>query len=242
MKKLCMALLCISTPLFAANYKYIAHNSVTYPEEKVLDLIRKFLPENPIVLEAGAFDGKDTKVMSNLWKDGHIHAFEPNPASYAKLKDLTKDCANVQCYFLAVDNKCGISNFHVCVEPGNEGSSSLLTPTEVTKYFKFEDKPIQVPCTTLDTWARTYGIDHVDFMWLDLEGCEMRALEGAKELLKTVRVIYTEINLWPVHDGTALYAEVRDFLEKEGFVEIWQHFYHPIWVGNVVFVRADQKA
>ena len=45
----------------------------------------KFLPENPVILEAGAHKGKDTVEMAKLWPAGTIHAFEPVPSLFKKL-------------------------------------------------------------------------------------------------------------------------------------------------------------
>ncbi len=231
----------IPVTLSALNYQLIARNCVEYPLERVLDLIEQFIPKNPVILEAGGFDGTDTKAMVQKWPLGTFHVFEPLPESYAKLKTACKNFTNTHCYFTALTDYCGLTDFYACTEPGNEGSSSILPPQELTKYFSFEDRPLQVPCTTIDAWVKNNNIDHVDFMWLDLEGNELKTLQGAHETLKTVKAIYTEVNLWAVHKGTSLYSQVRELLEEEGFIEIWQHFYHPIWVGNVLFVRIPMR-
>jgi len=47
--------------------------------------IAKYLPVNPVIIEAGAYIGNDTLEMSKVWPKGRIYAFEPVPMLYEKL-------------------------------------------------------------------------------------------------------------------------------------------------------------
>jgi hypothetical protein len=57
------------------------------------EYIARFLPPNPIIVEAGAHSGKDTLSMCMLWPSGTIYAFEPIPAIFEQLVERTKECA-----------------------------------------------------------------------------------------------------------------------------------------------------
>ena len=46
-------------------------------------LLKKILPANPVIIEAGAQFGEDTQWMSQFWPQGKIYAFEPSPESFA---------------------------------------------------------------------------------------------------------------------------------------------------------------
>ena len=46
--------------------------------------IAQFLPENPVILEAGAHVGTDTVEMVNLWPKCTVYAFEPVPELFDK--------------------------------------------------------------------------------------------------------------------------------------------------------------
>jgi len=48
---------------------------------------RAFLPEKPVILEAGAHKGKDTVELAKIWPKGTIHAFEPVPTLFKKTCD-----------------------------------------------------------------------------------------------------------------------------------------------------------
>ena len=40
--------------------------------------------KDPVIIEAGACDGEDTVIMSNMFPNGMIYSFEPVPALYQK--------------------------------------------------------------------------------------------------------------------------------------------------------------
>jgi FkbM family methyltransferase len=209
----------------------------TKTDQVPVSLLESLLPDNPIVLEAGARFGEDTGWMSELWPNGHIHAFEPTPVSYALLKENTKQCKNVSCYNLALAEKNGSALFYI--DGGDGGANCLLKPTAWfnTNHFHGDlSKPIAVECITLDNWAKKNGISRIDFMWLDMEGHELLALQSGPEILKTVRVIFTEVNLQLFRENIPLYHEVKAWLEQQGFTEVWTEFI-PNWRGNVLFVR-----
>lgn len=197
-------------------------------------LLKKILPENPVILEAGAQFGEDTQWMAEFWPKGMIYAFEPLPDSYSLLQKTVDKLTNVSIFNKALSDKKGKFNFYVA-----GGASSLLRPTPAfnNDYFHADlDKPILVECICLDEWARENGISHIDFMWLDMEGNEISALKGGMDLLKTVKLIYIEVNFNKFWENCALYEDVKSFFEQNGFDEIWADIV-PHWHGNILFAR-----
>jgi len=201
-------------------------------------LLKRLLPENPLVLEAGAQFGEDTTWMSQMWPKGTIFAFEPLPTSYEFLQKIAQQHQNIFCFPLALSNKAGTFNFYV-----SGGASSLLQPTENfnNDYFHADlEHPIQVTCVTLDQWAAENNINHIDFMWLDMEGNELHALKSGLNILKTVTAIYTEINLQPFWQDCVQYEELKQWLAEQGFLEIWKDII-PDWHGNALFVNTHKN-
>src|ERR1700719_782793 len=45
----------------------------------VLHFVKHFLPENPVILEAGANNGEDSARFATFWPQGTLYAFEPVP-------------------------------------------------------------------------------------------------------------------------------------------------------------------
>lgn len=89
----------------------------------------------------------------------------------------------------------------------------------------------------LDEWAVQNNVDHIDFMWLDMQGAEMKMLQGAPQILKNVSVIYTEVNFYEVYAGCPTYPEYRAWLESQGFKVVYEDIKSWIDFGDVLFVR-----
>ena len=100
------------------------------------------------------------------------------------------------------------------------------------------EHPAIVDVTTLDAWAQSRGITKIDFMWLDMEGNELNALNGGLSILNTVKVIYTEVNLQTFWNGCVRYEELTAWLENHGFEKMWEDI-TPNWHGNALFVNKN---
>ncbi len=201
------------------------------------NLIKQFLPEDPIIIDAGAHVGSDTIEMSKLWPKSIIHAFEPVPELFNVLEKKTYRLRNVICYPLALSDQTG--KFKMFISSGaSDASSSLIPPKEhLTEHPDvFFHKEIIVQTITIDEWAKRYGIKRIDLLWLDMQGHELATLKAAGDILKTVRVIHTEVSLKEVYKCAPLYSEVREWLEDRGFqIECEELPWSDM--GNVLFVR-----
>lgn len=181
------------------------------------EYIKRFLPEKPIILEAGAHIGRDTLKMSLIWPRGTIYAFEPVPALYAQLIERTKNQENVSCDPRALSNVNGTAILHVS-SGASTAVSSLLEPYE----YKVQRPdvlfhPINVATITLDTWALDMNILSIDFMWLDMQGAELAVLQAGTSILKTVKALLIEVNLTERFKGNPNQETVTAFMQSQGF-------------------------
>lgn len=200
------------------------------------DYIAQFLPNNPVIIEAGAHIGRDTKKMRQQWPHAQIHAFEPVPALFNELKNTVKNVAKIHCYPYALSNITGRSIFHVS-SGRSTATSSLLQPKEyLLEHPTTTFHSIEVETITLDDWAAKYTIDHVDFLWFDMQGNELNALKGGTKTLESVRVIYTEVSLTERYEHNPLYPTIRSWLTEHGFSVEREDLRTASW-GNVLFIR-----
>ncbi len=209
---------------------------------EILLFIKPYLPDYPVIVEAGAFNGRDTRRLATFWPQGTVHAFEPVPEIFAQLKSNSAHLSNVHCYQLALSNSTGTATFNVSENPHKPGApypaGSLLTPKERLQFSSAQyPKKIQVPTTTLDDWAQKYKISHVDFLWLDLQGHELAVMQAAPQILQQVKIIFTEVEFVQAYEGCPLYHEVQQWLEAHGFVAIAKDFETTSgwFFGNMVF-------
>lgn len=217
--------------------------SFNHPQE-ALTLAARYLPRDPVIIEAGAYDGAESLVMARKWPQGMVYSFEPIPYLYENLVKTTELQSNIHTYPLAVGDKVGQASMYVSESLNNPGipsqSSSLLAPKEHLNYcshvlFK---KVITVPVTTFDVWAEQNNIDHVDLMWLDMQGYELNALMASPKILSTVRVILTEVEHVEAYANQYQFEEVKSWLEGQGFEMIAQNNYCS-WFEDALFVRKE---
>lgn len=210
----------------------------------VINVVQNYLPKNPIILEAGAYDGKDTQNMKSFWPSATIYSFEPDPENFKKLSARTKNLSAVYISSLALSDTNGQATFYRSDDPkhkDNKQSGSLLEPKDHLKYSPVTfDEKIIVPTITIDTWATKNNVQHIDLLWLDMQGAELLALKAGQSILKTVTAIYTEVEFVEAYKEQALYGEIKQWLEEQGFTMIAQDF--PIeknnrWYGNIAMIR-----
>jgi FkbM family methyltransferase len=221
--------------IFVINILCTDHSNAT-GEAVPWALLKRILPDAPIIIEAGAQFGEDSQWMSQFWPRGIIYAFEPSPESFLELQKVAAKNSNIVAIQQALSNEKGEFPFYLA-----GGASSLLRPQDSfnADYFHSDlDRPIMVPVITLDEWAAINNVDKIDFLWLDMEGNELNALQGAPNSLKNVKLIYTEVNLQKFWNNCALYDDVKAWMNEHGFVEIWSDIV-PHWHGNVLFLNTN---
>jgi len=198
--------------------------------------------KNPIILEAGAADGYDTLRFSKLAPYSTIYAFEPVEKNFIMLKNRVKSCSNVKIYNLALADFDGTAEMNISKDSehisGVAASSTLLEPglhTTLYPNITFDEKE-KVKTKTLDSWALEEGINHIDAMWLDMQGYEYLMLKKSTKILPTVHVIYSEVSIKEVFKGVYLFDEYKEWLLSLGFRIVMEEIIDE-GCGNVLFVK-----
>lgn len=170
------------------------------------------------VLDVGANIGFVTHQFRKMFPAAKIYAFEPNPNVFEVLAASYQADKSVQVLNCGVgDVECRLS-FNV---NANTGTSSFLKATEY--HHKHQARklldPIDVEVLTLNGFTASKGLLHIDILKLDIEGYELKALQGASRLLKqhAIDAIYTEVSLVPQYVGQPLFHEISSYLEGYGY-------------------------
>lgn len=219
-------------------------HTMIHTKNSLLASIETIFSAHPIIVEAGAFDGRDTIAMATRWPHAQIHAFEPVPEIFDQLQVQCKPYPQIKCHQLALSDHDGYALFYVAQKPNKPGvatqAGSLLKPLDRLKYSSIiYPHTIEVPTITLDTWAEQQQITEIDFLWLDVQGYELPILQAA-QLLRHIRGILTEVHLINAYEGVAQFPQVRTWLESQGFMlhstdfdpQQPKHFF-----GNVLFFQ-----
>lgn len=197
------------------------------------------LSDSPIIVEAGAFDGRDTVAFSKRWPNGQVYAFEPLPTLAQKVRLATSSCSNVtviESAFASTDAPT-INLFSFDSEATEHGSSSLLPPgdhLEVAPEIVF-NKEVTVSAITADRWHHSVGSPVIDLLWLDLQGAELLVLQKGEALINATRCCHIEVSKKPLYEGGATFKEVKNFFSSRGFKLVSSRI--PVRSGNALFVR-----
>lgn len=237
-RKLEMLLGAIRRPDLA--FRYLAGQIPS--EYKLSEVTRHIHVNNPVVLEAGAFDGRDTVRFAQLWPEGKIHAFEPVPSLAARIRTATANFTNVTLLEAALgtgeEHEVELHTFEA--EDSAHGSSSILKPGDhltVAPEIKF-DRKIVVRAVTLDDWFESVNSPRIHLMWLDLQGAELQVLMKGTGALRQTDVIHIEVSKKPLYDGGATFRELNAFLKEHGFALKSSRI--PVRSGNAIYLRRDR--
>lgn len=233
-----LLLLLISFPIFSVNY-------ITWHRNKIFNCIAPYLPKKPFIVDCGTYNAKDAIAMSNRWPSAEIFAFECDPRMQRIALANIGSNKHIHLCCKALSNINGKSIFYQSFDPdhpGNFQSGSLLKPKEHLNYSNVTfPSTVEVETITLDTWAQQNNINHIDFLWLDMQGMELHMLKASPKILKTVRIIYMEVEFVEAYEGQYTYNESQGWLESQGFSLIAKDFTDidnkKRWYGNIVMVR-----
>lgn len=188
----------------------------------VLPIVRPFLSQSPIILEAGSFNGSDTVKMAQFWPQSIIHTFEPVQELYEDVKNNTKAYKNIVPYCKALSDRTGSSLFYISEhidQPGRVwGCGSLLQPKEHLTFDQFVYFPCEriVEAVSLDDWAKEQEIETLEFLWLDMQGSELHVLKES-QLAKRATAIFTEVEFVEAYASQYLYKDVKKWMRENGF-------------------------
>ena len=178
------------------------------------------LPKNSTILEAGIYDGSDTRFFADFFTEGEIYGFEPVPSLFHKASKILENKNNVEIYNKALSDKTGSSKIYLSDRFGAvAGSSSLLSPKDHLKMhpqITFKEV-INIETINLDEWFKSKNLETIDFMWLDMQGYEPKVLKSALNTLSKTKYLFTEVSLIETYDNVTLYPEYKKFLSENGF-------------------------
>lgn len=217
---------------------------IVFNSHKTVEVIKPFLPDNPVIVEAGAFDGNDTNKMALQWPAGTIHAFEPVPEIYERLLNNTSTFTNITYHPFALSDHNGQSEFYISERPNKPGiasqAGSLHKPKErLSKSPLIFPRTTTVSTITLDQWAYENAVSKIDLLWLDTQGHELAILKAAPHMIKNIKVVLAEVSFIESYEGQPKYEDVVAWMAEQGFEHVGRDFADTtsFFFGNALFVK-----
>jgi len=122
-----------------------------------------------IVLDCGTYTGNTSLYFSRKVGDaGHVYGFEAAPATFEQYRRNMSGKANVTPVQAAVCDFSGQVRF-----AGDAANATI------------REDGTAVAAVSLDDFCGQRGLARVDFIKMDIEGAETRALEGARHIIST---------------------------------------------------------
>jgi FkbM family methyltransferase len=169
------------------------------------------------IVEVGARDCRETLGFSALFPQARVFAFECNPDTLPACRAAVQGSDQIRLIEKAAAERSGKVKFYPVNPATNPGASSLLRASGRYELENYDQREIEVETVTLESFMQAEGIPRIDLLWMDIQGAELAALRGLGARLADVALIHTEVEFEEVYTGQPLFAEVRRFLEAQGF-------------------------
>lgn len=149
----------------------------TYP-------IVPFLPDVKTILDIGANVGATSVFLGLYYPHAQIFSVEPQAMPYEILTSNIQENPNNKCFNLGLfDCDKSAPLYHSWVESGTASIGQSWLNTYNHEMIQLRDAA---------TWAQEQGIQSIDILKIDTEGCEYQILTSLRSFLSTVSVIYLE--------------------------------------------------
>lgn len=170
-------------------------------EKSDLNLFRSIIRQDDIVLDLGANVGVYA-VSAAARTSGKVIAVEPALQTFELLNRSASQFSNMTAIHTAISDKAG---------------TAFLSHGGSSENFKLSDnnetQGEEVPLVTVDDLAVEHGIESVDIIKMNIEGHELKALDGAKKIIANG----SPIIFYEVKNRGNLHPELIDAFKDLGY-------------------------
>jgi FkbM family methyltransferase len=195
--------------------------------------------ESLTIFDIGACEGEESIRYAKMFPASTVYSFEPLKNNYQLIKRnfLKFDKEADHLFNIALGDFNGETTFFVSsgqpenlknTEEWNYGnkSGSILPPGEITtntyQWLKFEEGE-KVVVRRLEDFCKEEKVKHISFIHMDVQGAELKVLEGAGKMLSEIDLVWMEVSVKEFYKGQPLEKEVYNYMQQKGFVLVFQH-------------------
>lgn len=186
----------------------------------------------------GGHLGYEIPEILKQYPAAHVDVFECSARYSPVLLKKFENSPRVAVFTKAVSFEVGTAKFF---ETSLRGAGSLLRLGSAKESYSAQTaESFDVEVVTLDTHYITTGEapPKIDVLQLDIQGAELMALEGAKNLLKNTRAVFTEVAIRRgLYQDSPSLADISGHLESQGFQLVLLGLDTNL-TGNALFLRS----
>ncbi|MFA5758090.1 MAG: FkbM family methyltransferase [Clostridia bacterium] len=170
---------------------------------------------SPVFFEVGMHYGDDTVHILPMLNNPRYYGFDQDPRNVDRLLQAPW-IHKIDFRDFALGGKTDIADFYMSHSKDGDwsGSSSLKKPKEHLQHFShitFDHTTIAV--TTLDEFCAKHHVDHIDFLWTDIQGAELDLIRGGQQMLQySVKFFYLEYYDNEMYEGQPKLTTIMDTL------------------------------
>tara|TARA_B110001454_G_scaffold219154_1_gene250460 strand:+ start:6629 stop:7369 length:741 start_codon:yes stop_codon:yes gene_type:complete len=184
-------------------------------------VIKKILTNPELIIDVGTHSGQVSKMLSRLYNNKvKIIAIEPGlyARTILRISIIINRLKNIFVLPVAVSDKPGFSFLNIPEKRKNSlgfGLSHMSSNHNDFSERKFKTHYDYVPVTTIDQIVDDLNLEKVDFIKMDIEGFEYKALLGATKTLKKYKpILYMELHEKFLQRNKNSTKDVYSFLRK----------------------------
>ena len=172
-----------------------------------------------VIFDVGANRGNTSLKYASLFPKAKIHAFEPFPDSCKKFVLNHKNNMNIKLNHYALSNKVGKASLNI---NKSVDTNSFLKSKKIganSDKHCVSTGNMVVKTNTIDNYCKKNNIKEIDVLKIDVQGSELKVLEGAIGLLKNqkIKLIYTETYFKQQYINQPLFHDISKFLYNYNF-------------------------
>lgn len=173
-----------------------------------------------IIFDVGANIGYFSSQLSSIFEncDYKIHAFEPSKKTYS---EYIKNTETIKSVIIAQNIALGDVENKILLYTNTDSSGLASIYQRQLEYLDIQmDKFEEIKVSTIDSYVAQNSIDRIHFLKLDIEGHELKALEGAKNMIALKKIDFIQFEFGGCNIDSKTYFQNFWYLLKD-----YYHFY-----------------